>query len=105
MGSLLYGTNPPLELEDRTLAHVQRVIVAKLRKREPFQVGWTFDAASGIGRVSLWIDAGVPISFRFRGSRHIEINRSWVEQMIEQTYTLDGLDVQGEPALLPSPVI
>lgn len=102
MGTLTYGYGPGLELDDRTLAHVQRVVVAKLRKREPFQLGWTIDPQSGAGRVSLWIDAGVPISFRFRGSRHIEINRTWVERMIEQSYTLDGLDVQPEPAPQPS---
>ncbi|MGG7463292.1 hypothetical protein [Plantibacter sp. YIM 135347] len=99
MGALIYGSGPALELEDRTLAHVQRVIVAKLRKREPFQLGWAIDPQHGAGRISLWIDAGVPISFRYRGSRPIEINRSWIERMLEQSYTLDGLDVHEESAL------
>lgn len=95
MGTLRYGTES-LELEDRTLAHVQLVVVSKLRKGEGFLLSWTIDPSQGSGRFSLWVESGVPIVFRFTGSRPIAINRTWLEAMLDRSYTVAGLELMPE---------
>jgi hypothetical protein len=90
-----YGTDH-LELDDRTLAHVQVVVVAKLRKGEAFLLSWNVDPEKGSGRYALWMETGVPIVFRYEGSRPIRINRAWLDAMMERSYTLAGLDLMPE---------
>lgn len=95
MGSLRYGSEH-LELDDRSLAHVQLAIVAKLRKHESFLLSWDVDPSRGSGRYSAWIDTGIPIVFRFDGSRPIAINRNWLDAMLERSYTVAGLEIMPE---------
>jgi hypothetical protein len=95
MGTLRYGSDH-LELDDRTLAHVQVVVVAKLRKGEAFLLSWNVDPEKGSGRYALWMETGVPIVFRYEGSRPIRINRAWLDAMMERSYTLAGLDLMPE---------
>lgn len=95
MGSLHYGSER-LELDDRTLAHVQLVIVSKLRKNESFLLSWSVAPGRGSGRYSLWIDTGFPIMFRFEGSRVIRLNRAWLDAMMEHSYTVAGLELMPE---------
>ncbi|MDD9151372.1 hypothetical protein PUY80_02190 [Plantibacter flavus] len=95
MGTLRYG-NEALELEDRTLAHVQMVVVSKLRKGEAFLLSWTIDPAHGSGRYAIWIETGVPIVFRFTGSRPVALNRTWLQAMLDRTYTPAGLELMPE---------
>lgn len=95
MGSLRYGADQ-IPIDDRTLAHLQLVIVAKLRKGEAFLLTSTIDPAQGSGRFAAWIDSGVPIFFRFEGSRPISINRAWLEAMIDRSYTTTGLEIMPE---------
>jgi len=95
LGTLRYGSDT-VSIDDRTLAHLQVVIVAKLRKNESFLLSGTIDPAHGSGRYAAWIDSGVPIFFRFDGSRPIAINRAWIEAMMDRSYTIAGLDVMPE---------
>lgn len=83
-------------MDDRILAHVQLLIVAKLRKQERFLLSWQIDPRQGSGRQSIWVDAGVPIGFRFAGSRSIQINQGWLEHLIDQSYTVGGAEITNE---------
>jgi hypothetical protein len=95
MGTLRYGSDH-LELDDRTLAHLQVVVVSKLRKNEAVLLSWNVDPGKGSGRYALWIETGIPIVFRYDGSRSIRINRAWLDAMMERSYTLAGLDLMPE---------
>lgn len=51
MGTLYYGdSRVPIEIEDRALAHVKLVILAKLRRGEGFGFSWNYGADGGGGR-------------------------------------------------------
>jgi hypothetical protein len=95
MGTLRYGSDH-LELDDRTLAHLQVVVVSKLRKGEAFLLSWNAQPEQGSGRYALWVETGIPIVFRYDGSRPIRINRAWLDSMMERSYTLAGLDLMPE---------
>ncbi|PJJ73435.1 hypothetical protein CLV46_3027 [Diaminobutyricimonas aerilata] len=90
MGVLLYGDRPQrIEIEDRTLAHLQVVIGSKLRRRESFF--FTFTEGRGETRASVWISPAVPIRFKYFGTRPPTLNREWLERLSASANTPGGL--------------
>lgn len=96
MGVLIYGPGSEYEVEDRTLTHLKVVIQAKLRRQEHFFLSWTNGPDAGSGRVSLWLSPGIPLQFRFHGSRQPQLNRAWLEVLTELSQTSRGLVVVSE---------
>lgn len=95
MGQLLYGTPPEaFEIDDRTLAHVEVVTLAKLRRNEAFAL--TVDADKG-GRTTIWVGTNATLQFRFEQGRQ-EINRAWLDLLIDSANTPGGLRIEDEPA-------
>ena len=80
MGKLLYGTPPTeVDFDDRVLVHLQIVIGAKLRRRESFFFSWKNDVQVGDGRTSIWMDAAIPLAFKYSGGRVPIVNREWLD--------------------------
>lgn len=101
MGYLIYDSSTRVSFDDRLLAHLEAVIITKLRRRECFAVTWREAADNGDGRSMLWLDAAIPLRFRFTGSRAPSLNREWVEHMAASASSAGGLVVveeDGEPA-------
>lgn len=97
MGKILYGPQEsPIEMDDRSLAHVKVVITAKLRRQEAFLLSWEIDRAAGSGRESVWMHPAIPLRFLFVGSRRPALNRAWLD-------LLAAAASQGELRLLPEP--
>ena len=93
MGQLLYGTSSEaFELDDRILAHVEIVTLAKLRRREPFAI--QLEMPDG-GRATLWVGPDSQVQFRFGPGDH-EINRSWLEVLIDSANSPAGLRIVPE---------
>ncbi len=94
MGHMLYGSTPTaIELDDRTLAHVELVTLAKLRRNESFAL--TLDAADG-SRSTYWLNANSPLEFHFTVGRQ-EINREWLDIIIDTANSTGGMRVVPEP--------
>ncbi len=94
MGSLHYGSPPAtFELDDRTLAHVELVVLAKLRRNESFAL--TIDLPKG-GRSAIWINASSTLRFDFGSETH-DINRVWLDELIDSANTTTGMRVVPEP--------
>ena len=88
MGHLLYGSTPTvIDLDDRTLAHVELVTLAKLRRNESFAL--TLDGATG-GRSTIWLNSSSTIEFRFDTAKN-EINREWLDLLSQSASTVTGL--------------
>lgn len=96
MGYLIYGSAAEYEIDDRVLAHLKIAIVAKLRLQESFLVNWTVLPEMGSGRVSIWISPGVPLEFRFAGSKPPELNRVWLDALARSAHGLRGMVVMAE---------
>lgn len=97
MGYLIYGGGAEYEFDDRVLAHLKIAIVAKLRLQESFLINWTIPASQGSGRASLWMSPGVPLQFRFSGSKPPELNRVWLDALARSSHGIRGMVVMGEP--------
>src|SRR5690606_27277055 len=98
MGYLLYGRPAEeIEIEDRALAHVKIVVIAKFRRGESFAFSFEHDANDGLGRSTLWMNPAIPLRFKFNGSRQPTINRDWLEQLVVSANSVDGLRLIPEP--------
>ena len=98
MGILYYGdARRPIRIEDRALAHVQAVTIAKLRRNEGFSLSWPKSQAEGSGRSTVWLHSSIPIEFEFEGSRHPTMNREWLNVMSGLASSTSGLILVPEP--------
>lgn len=97
MGKFIYEDNVKTEIEDRALTHLQLVITAKLRRAEPFPFSWREDASVGGGRITVWIQPGSSLVFKYFGSRQPSINRAWIEALAFTANSPGGLYLVPEP--------
>jgi hypothetical protein len=98
MGTLHYGdSTSATEFDDRLLAHLQIVIVTKLRRSESLVFSWDVGRESGSGYISIWISPTVPIRFTYVGGRRGPINRAWVEALLHAANSVAGLRIVDEP--------
>jgi hypothetical protein len=98
VGKFIYGTpSIAVDFDDRVLAHLKVVILAKVRRGESFTFSWEYSAAAGSGHSSIWIHPTIPLQFDFLGSKEPRLNRAWVEELVRLSNTPSGLRVTPEP--------
>lgn len=104
MGKLIYGAPTwALEFDDRTLAHLRVVIMAKLRRAETFSFSWKLDVVAGTGRSSIWLHQGIPLQFVFFGGREPTLNRAWIDALMASANSPAGLELVPEPPVATPP--
>lgn len=94
MGYLNYGARDVFEFDDRTLAHLQPVILSKLSRQESFAFTWN----DGSHRRSIWLHPVLTLSFQLTADQKPEINRAWLHALTKQANSPAGLRVVQEPA-------
>lgn len=106
MGKFIYGTpSISVEFDDRVLAHLKVVILAKLRRQESFTFSWEYTSAQGSGHSSIWLHPAIPLQFDFYGKKDPTLNRAWLEEMVQLANTPAGLRIIPEPTgQAPAPV-
>jgi hypothetical protein len=100
MGSLTYD-RVVVEVDDRTLAHLQVVIAQKLRRGESFLLSWQDCAATGSGRSSIWLNPAIPLYFKYAGGHVATLNRQWIEDLNRSANSAQGLVIMSEAGSLP----
>ena len=94
MGMLVYNGRMTLTIDDRVLAHLQVVVINKLRRRESF----TFTCEDGSQEAVCWMGPSIPLEFVYSGNRQPLLNREWLELMAMSANSNSGLVVMPEPA-------
>ncbi|MCU1508688.1 MAG: ATP-dependent ligase [Glaciihabitans sp.] len=100
MGSITYD-GLVVHIDDRTLAHLQIVIVNKLRRGENFLMSWKDSPDVGDGRSAIWVHPMVCLHFKFEGSKVPTINTEWLATLAESADSSRGLIVTSEHGQLP----
>jgi hypothetical protein len=95
MGTLQYD-GVLVEFDDRLLAHLQIVIVQKIRRGESFLMSWRDSADTGDGHSAIWIHPTQNLYFKFVGSRNPTINQDWLDQLMLSANSPRGLLVMRE---------
>ena len=101
MGSISYD-GLVVVVDDRTLTHLQIVIVNKLRRGEAFLMSWRDSVEAGSGRSAIWMHPQVLIYFKFDGSRVPAINERWLHELADSAESSRGLVVTTEAGDVPS---
>jgi hypothetical protein len=101
MGSISYD-GLVVAVDDRTLTHLQIVIINKLRRGDAFLMSWKDSASVGSGRSAIWLHPQVLIYFKFDGSRVPAINERWLRELAESAESSRGLIVTTEEGEVPS---
>jgi hypothetical protein len=99
MGSLTYD-GLVVHIDDRVLAHLQIVIVNKLRRGENFLMSWKDSPDVGSGRSAIWLHPMVLLHFKFEGSRVPSINEEWLAELAHSADSSRGLIVTTESGKL-----
>lgn len=95
MGTLYYGSQgTPMEINDRALAHLKAVIIAKLRRNEAFTLSLQHE--DGTGRSTVWLSATIPLRFTFEEAERAELNPQWLEELAESANLLGGITLVPE---------
>lgn len=98
MGKFVYGAPTwSAEFDDRALAHLRVVILAKLRRGESFSLSWEVESSHGGGRSSIWLHPAIPLQFEFFGSREPMLNRAWIDALMLTANSPNGLQLVPEP--------
>jgi len=93
MGKFFYDAHV-VDFDDRLLAHLQMVMVAKLRRGEPFVFTWSDPSA---GRTAVWVNPAATIAFRFDDAASPVINRAWIDALVLAANSPSGLHPIPEP--------
>jgi hypothetical protein len=101
MGQFLYDRGRAIEVDDRTLAHIQVVVVNKLRRQEHFAITLNDNEQT----LCMWVGPQTPMQFVYSGNRRPLLNRLWLEQLADAANSTSGLVLLPEPAyeLAPEP--
>jgi hypothetical protein len=100
VGTLKYD-GVTVEFDDRVLAHIEVVVVQKLRRGEPFLMSWRAASDAGGGRTAIWIQPAAMLSFHFVTNDNPEIERAWLERLITSANSATGMfvtDAEGDTA-------
>jgi hypothetical protein len=95
MGTLKYD-GVAVQFEDRLLAHLQVIIVQKLRRQESFLMSW-FDTEDLVGgRSSIWLHPAALLFFTFDSRTKPPIDRPWLDKLMVSANSPMGLFVADE---------
>lgn len=96
MGTLIYGSPGfSIDLDDRVLAHLRVVLLAKLRREEKFSMSWD-DAVTGKSH-TIWLHPAIPLQFEIGTTSGMALNRAWVDQLTSLANSGAGLRLVPEP--------
>ena len=91
MGTLRYD-GQLVEFDDDVLAHLQVVIVGKLRRGESFLMSWRDSEERSNGRSSIWIHPAHNITFHLTDD-DTAISPDWLDQLTRSANSSAGLVV------------
>lgn len=97
MGKFTYEGNVTADFDDRLLAHLQAVIMAKVRRGESFPFTWKDDMSLGGGRTTVYIHPHASMIFKFHGGRSPQLNPAWLHVLTYNANSGRGLYVSPEP--------
>ena len=106
MGYLTYdGGTAEVQLDDRVLAHLQIVIITKIRRNESFSFNWDDEPRVGGDEASvapaqhgsIWISKSSSLYFSYDGPRDRPLNREWLEELSRVASGTSGLRLVPEP--------
>jgi len=83
----------PIRIDDRILAHLRAVVIAKLRRGEGFLLSWTDSVTIGDGRSSVWIHSDCDLHFKLDGAQPVKLDPRVLEQLNVESIQSRGIEL------------
>jgi len=97
VGTIYYGgSETPIHIDDRALAHLKVVIATKLRRSESFTVSWRHPNDQPRGRSTIWLHPSIPLRFVFDDPEPAELSRAWIEELATSANSSGGIMLVAE---------
>ncbi|MBB2975300.1 hypothetical protein FHX49_000866 [Microbacterium endophyticum] len=97
MGTIYYGgSEAPIHIEDRALAHLKVVIATKLRRGESFTVSWRHPDEDENGRSTIWLHPSIPMRYVFDDPEPAALSREWIEELSASANSSGGIMLVSE---------
>jgi len=97
VGTIYYGgSDTPINIEDRALAHLKVVIATKLRRSESFTVSWRHPDGQRRGRSTIWLHPSIALRFVFDDPEPTELSREWIEELANSANSSGGITLVAE---------
>lgn len=97
VGTIYYGgSDTPIHIEDRALAHLKVVIVTKLRRSETFTLTWQHPEDEPRGRSTIWLHPSIPLRFVFDDPEPAELSREWISDLANSVSSTGGIMLVAE---------
>ncbi|GAB3595450.1 DUF7882 family protein [Microbacterium tumbae] len=97
MGMLYYGgSESPIQIEDRALAHLKVVIATKLRRNESFTLSWRHPDGDETGRSTIWLHPSIPLRFVFADPEPPTLHAEWITAMAHSANSTGGITLVPE---------
>lgn len=90
MGVLHYGgSDDPIYLDDRALAHLKIVITTKLRRNESFALSWRDAESHAVS--TIWVHPSIPLRFTFEEIKSPELDLASVQALMDAANSSAGI--------------
>jgi hypothetical protein len=97
VGTIYYGgSDTPIHIDDRALAHLKVVIATKLRRSESFTLTWRHPDDQPRGRSTIWLHPSIPLRFVFDDPEPAELSRAWIEELASSANSSGGVTLIAE---------
>lgn len=96
MGKLTYGAvQREIQVDDRLLAHVEAVVLARLRRNNAFALRWAETDENGShGRRTIWIHQGSDLYFEYDSAEQGELDRELLDRLAKQADSNAGINLR-----------
>ena len=97
VGTMYYGgSDAPIRIDDRTLAHLTVVIATKLRRGESFTLSWQHATDEPGSRSTIWLHASIPLRFVFDDPEPVSLSAQWIADLTHAAYSSGGMLLEAE---------
>jgi hypothetical protein len=102
MGRLAYGAIPrTIAIDDRLLAHIEVVVLSRLRRNNAFALRWT-EAGERLGRRTIWIHQATDLTFEYDQAEQGELDRELLDQLAKAADSNAGINLRTDASEVPA---
>jgi hypothetical protein len=102
MGRLVYGaTQRTIVMDDRLLAHIEVVVLSRLRRNNAFALRWAEVDGERPGRRTIWIHQDTDLCFEYDTAEQDELDRDLLDQLAKAADSNTGMNLRTEAREAP----
>ncbi len=94
MGKLIYGAiQRQIVMDDRLLAHLEAVVLSRLRRNNAFALHWKERSDTGEGRRTVWVHPAADLYFEYDSANPGEMDRELLDGLAKAADSNQGINL------------